>query len=86
MNNEDLEKVTDVIEQAAQAAMKEEDSWVYGVAEKDNPTAEPIMVFMRYDQAKAFLECLGVGEVEYHVVIRGDQQFYGTPGIHQFMH
>ena len=60
-----------------------DDHWIYGVALKDG-SAEPVMTFMRMDQATEYLKTLD--NDEYHIVVRGDQQFYGTPGIHQFMH
>lgn len=59
-----------------------DDHWIYGVTLKEG-NQEPVMTFLRYDQAQLYLATLSD---DYHIIVRGDQQFYGTPGIHQFMH
>lgn len=63
-----------------------EDNWIYGVALKADVNADPIMTFVRLDQANRYLESLGAASADYHVVVRGDQQYYGTPGIHTQLH
>lgn len=65
---------------------EQEENWIYGVALKSDLKADPIMTFVRLDQANRYLESLGEASADYHVVVRGDQQYYGTPGIHTQTH